>query len=334
VKSTAALTAKVSNVAGGVFHLFSTSLSDDQELPISGVEIVIDNYGLSGRTDKNGNLTFLLDNVKLLPENLTLTARFEGSEWYLPVTTEGEVIFEPVASLAFVIPLIAPPLVTTVFVYAMHLRKKRRALHQTGIMEALKEGAILEEKRTYGPQKMQPLRIVFPDIKDRFPNIWGAKEKLNIEIVLDKSVLRNIQQRTVEVFIDEERIAATPLSQQGRAELSHVFNEKGEHRIRAILPRTSLDAEIKLRVVEYREEIIRLYKEFLEELTSYGIYAQKEMTAREIESLILETDELNPEALHDVTNCFEKAEYSNRLPIRKDYEIMYLSLKESDRDVE
>ncbi len=185
---------------------------------------------------------------------------------------------------------------------------------------------------------MQPLKIVLPDIEAQFPNVWGVKEKLHIEIVLDKGVLEKIQKKEVEVLIDEENVASVRLSQRGRAELSHVFIKKGEHKMQAILPRTSgrrpWNAEIKISVVDYREEIIRLYNEFLVKLASYGIHARNEMTAREIESLILRMGDFSSEAPCKVTTCFEKAEYSSHLATRKDYEIMYLSLKELNIDVE
>ncbi|TET27092.1 MAG: hypothetical protein E3J73_03220 [Candidatus Bathyarchaeum sp.] len=331
VKSKTRLTTKTSNIAGGMFLLFSTSISDDHDLPIQRAEIVVDDYGLSWKTDKNGNLTFLLDTIELWPANLLLTARFEGSESYLPVTTEKEVVLEPIISLPFFIPLVSPILFVMVFVYAKHIVRRSQAFRQTSDMEVVKERVMVEEEPIYKPQKMQPLKIVFPDIGPEFPNVWGIRAKLHIEIVLDKSVLEKIQKRDVEVLIDEETVASVRLSQQGRAELSHMFIKNGEHQMRVILPRTPgrrpWNAEIKLRVVDYGEEIIRLYNESLVKLTSYGIHPRKEMTAREIESLILKTSDFSPEALRKVTICFEKAEYSNHLATRKDYETMYLSLK-------
>jgi hypothetical protein len=204
-------------------------------------------------------------------------------------------------------------------------------------MEGVKARAMAEEP-IYEPPKRQPLKIVLPDIKAPLPNVWSVKDKLRIEIVLDKDVLKKTQKRKVEVLIDEETVASVGLSQQGRAELSYVFLRKGEHKVRAFLPRTSrrrpLNTEIKVRVVDYREEIIRLYNEFLEKLVEYGIRPRNEMTAQEIESLILRMNDFSSEALRKVTTCFEKAEYSNHPLTREDYEAMYLSLKELNIDVE
>jgi hypothetical protein len=155
--------------------------------------------------------------------------------------------------------------------------------------------------------------------------------------VLDKSVFERKQKRDVEVLIDQETVAPVRLSRQGRAELSHIFITKGEHKVEAILPRKPdeppLNAEIKLRIVDYEEEIIRLYNEFLQKLSSHGIHVQNEMTAREIESLILRTNDFSSEALRTVTTCFEKAKYSNHLPTREDYKTMFLSSRRLNSDI-
>jgi hypothetical protein len=64
------------------------------------------------------------------------------------------------------------------------------------------------------------------------------------------------------------------------------------------------------------------------------MYVRNEMTAREIERRMLNTGDFDSETLREVTTCFEKAEYSNHLTARKDYEIMYHSLKKLNVDVE
>lgn len=338
VKSKTRLITKVSSIAGGMFLLYSASISDDHGMPIQKAEIVVDNYGVSWKTDKNGNLTFLLDTIELWPANLLLTARFEGSELYLPVTIEKEIIIEPVISLPFLVPLVSSTLVAMGFAYVKHLVRRRQTLQQVGSMEVVKERATVEEEPIPRPQKKQPLGIVLPDIGGQFPNVWGVRAKLRIEIVLDKSALKKTLERNVEVLVNEEKVASVELSQQGRTELSHVFVKKGEQKVRAILSRTSRrrpwNAEVKLRIVDYGEEIIRLYKEFIEKMASNGIHLENEMTAREIESLILGVGGFSPEALRKVTVCFEKTEYSDHLATRKDYEVMHLSLGELNIDVE
>lgn len=339
VKSKTKMTTKVSHVSGGMFLLFSIALSDDHDLPIQRAGIVVDNYGLSWKTDTNGNLTFLLDTVRLWPESLALTARFEGSELYFPVTIEKEFVLEPFIGLPFLIPLVAPTLATLGFAYAKHqmeTRTRTQSVRHTSDMEEKEETTA--EEIIYEHQARQPLKIFLPDVETRFPNVWGVNDKLRLRILLDENVLEKTQEREADVFIDERNVASLRLSEQGGAELSYVFTEKGEHSVRAILPRTSGHrpwiAEVKIRIVDYREEIITLYNEFLESLASHDIHARNEMTAREIESLILKTGDFSPEALSRVTTCFEKTEYSSNRTTRNDYETMYLSVKDVNVDAE
>ncbi len=338
VKSKTTLTTTVSEIAGGMFLLFSASLCDDHDQPIRGEEIVIGNYGLSWKTDRNGNLTFLLDTVKLWPENPVLNARFEGSRLYLPDTAVKEVVLEPVVSLPFVIPLVFPTLVVMAFVCVKQYNRRRHALRQTVRMEVVEELTAIEDEFIHRPHEMKPLRFVLPDIDAAFPNVWGVQDKLRIEIILDKDALGSIENKEVEVLIDEEVFPSISLSQLGCAELSHVFAKKGEHKVRASVPSTSKpqswNAEIKIRVVDYGEEIIRLYNEFLRKLASFSIPVQNEMTAREIERLVLDSGNFDSAPLHEATTCFEKAEYSNHLIARTDYEMIYLCLKKLNVDVE
>jgi hypothetical protein len=336
VKAKTTLTVKVYEVAGGMFLLFSASLHDDHNMSIQGAEIVLNNYGLSGKTDENGNLKLILDTVKLWPENVTLNAKFEGSTIYLPATNEREVFLEPLTSLPFLIPLVAPILVAVTFAYAKHFLKKRQEVQRLSRLGAVeKEAATTVEKDayrfTYQPEEKQPLKIIFPDIKAPFPNVWGLKDKLCMEIMLENDLLEKTEKRKVEVFIDKKRFASSELSHQGRARLFHTFHVKGEHKVQALLSeehRQILRGETKVRIVDYREEVIRLYNEFLKKLADYGVIAWKEMTAREIENFALRMGGFNPKVLQKITFCFEKAEYSNHLLNREDYEIMYLSLKE------
>ncbi len=151
VKSKTKLATKVSGLAGGMFLLFSASLSDDHDLPIEGANIVVDNYGLSWRTDRDGNLTFLLDTLELRAENRVLTAGFEGSELYLPVTAQEEVGFEPITSLPFLIPLFAPTLVAVAFMCAKHYIGRQQALQQISAVEVARESVVVEEEIINSP---------------------------------------------------------------------------------------------------------------------------------------------------------------------------------------
>lgn len=331
IKSKTSLNTKISDVAGGMFVLFSASLSDDHNVPIQGAGISVDNYGLSLKTGENGTLQVLLDNARLWPDNSTLTASFDGSELYLPVATEKRIVLEQWTSLPLLVPLAAPSLVILAVVYSKHLSRKRQTLQQVNLTVKTEERDIAKAKPA-ASQKPQPLKIVLPDIPSQFPLVWGINEKLRIEIALDENLLEKTQTREVEVSVDAGKRVPLIFSKQGRAEYSCVFVEKGVHEIRArfseVSERLALNAEAGLRVVDYEEETLRLYNEFLGKLSSQGIDIREEMTAQEIERLVLSEGNFDADSLHKVTTCFENAEYSNHLVTREDYENLYLSLKE------
>ena len=93
-------------------------------------------------------------------------------------------------------------------------------------------------------------------------------------------------------------------------------------------------AERELRVVDYREEIVSLYGAFLEFLNEKHVEISDEMTAREIENLLVSTGEFDPESVQKVADCFERAEYSMHPIRRKDYETIYTSLTELEFDAD
>jgi hypothetical protein len=163
-------------------------------------------------------------------------------------------------------------------------------------------------------------------------------------VAVDKSILEKVGKAEVEVTVDGKSLAQASFLQQGSGlfSFSHVFSTKGEHKIGAVLRtqsmwghnRPPLETEIGLRIVDYSEETIRLYGEFLKKLSGHDIDARDAMTAREIESLILNAKVFSPEYVGVATDCFEKTEYSSSLARRYDYERMYLSLKEAQIIVE
>ncbi|UCG45820.1 MAG: transglutaminase domain-containing protein [Candidatus Bathyarchaeota archaeon] len=338
VKSRITLMTEVSDVAGGLLTLFSASVLDDHDMPVQEEEVAIDDYGLSWKTDSNGNLTFLLSTIKLWPANTRLTARFEGSELYLPAAEETQLISKPAISIPFLMPLTAPTLAILAFMSARRLARKRQAYHQISEMDSVLDELRVKPDLAPKPLGAQFLWFVLPDIGDQLPNVWGVKDKLRIGVTLNKSGLEEARTSEVKIWIDEEKATLIKLSRQGHSELSHIFTEKGEHRVRAILERglekVPWKAELELRVVEYQEEIVRLYNKFLEGLGEYGVNQKDEKTAREIQRLILRVDGFNANALDRLTACFEKAEYSSHMVGRQDYEAMYASLKELGFDFE
>lgn len=331
VKSRVKSTIRIYDVAGGMFHLLHTSLSDDHSVPIPEAKVTVDGYALSGKTDSNGNLAFLLDNVKLWPANLTLAVRFDGSDLYLPAESEETVFLTPMVSLPFLIPLVAPVLAAALLTSAKYVVRSRRAVPSTHDVE-LNSSVAMGRVHQSELHSAQQVSILLPDIGAQFPNLWGVNEKLRIQIIVNDKALQQIPEKEVVVSVDNEPVASGIQLQKGSTEVSCLLTTKGEHIIRTALYMTSgsqsSTAEITVRAVDYREEIVRLYGEFLKKMARDGVHVRREMTGREIEALVSETGNYNANVLRRVTSCFERAEYSDYSTSREDYETMYSSIGE------
>jgi len=301
----------------------SASLLDDHGLPIPEANIFIENYGLAGKTDNEGNVKFLLDTVRLLPENISLTLRFEGSDTYLPAMTSVTITAEPVIPIVFLLPFIISVTIAISFVAKRSLFYTSKTIEL--IDEQQKELLPVElDQRTF-------FTISFPDIRSPFPNVWGVGEKLRIECLPNERMRKRAEGRTVEFLVNDKKTAKSILSKRYTT-FSHVFKKKGVYQVAARLINKSqhptATAEATLRIVDYREEIIDLYIGFLQILDQKHLEIEDEMTAREIENLLLNTGKFDEKILQKVTDCFEKTEYSIHSIERKDYETMYQSLKE------
>lgn len=300
----------------------SVSLFDDHELPVSEADIFIEKYGLAGKTDIDGNVKFLLDTVRFLPENISLKLRFDGSDIYLPIATSVTVAAEPVIPITLLLPVIISVAVVLAFVTNRSLLYKKRA-----------KVAITQQQE----KKETLLRISFPDIRNSFPNVWGVREKLRIECLPNGRMRKKAEGSTVELFVNGKKTVKSVLL-EGCATFSQIFERKGTYQVTARLidksqPQT-VDAETTLRIVDYREEIVDLYRALLQFIDQKYVEIEDEMTAREIECLLLDTDKFDAESLQKVTDCFEKAEYSIHSIERKDYETIYQSLKELKSDAD
>lgn len=303
----------------------SASLLDDHGLPIPEADISLEHHSLIGRTDRNGKVSFLLDTIRFLPENISLTLRFEGSNMYFPTVTSVTVVAEPAIPIAFLLPVVILVAVVLAFVTNRSIFNKKAAM-------------VLMTKQQDKQEDL--LRINFPDIRNSFPNVWGVGEKLCIRCCVRKlygRIRKKAEGRTVELFVDGEKIARSALSKES-ATFSQIFEKKGVYQLTArlidISQPTTVTAEATLRVVDYREEIVDLYGAFLEFMDKEYVEIRDEMTAREIESLLLNTGKFNARSLQNVTQCFEKTEYSLHSIERNDYEEIYLSLEELKIDAQ
>ena len=163
-------------------------------------------------------------------------------------------------------------------------------------------------------------RIRFPQISEPFPVIWGENEALDVIIESKDGATDNVA-----LDIDGQMRQEVKL-ENGKAQV-RLKLDKGEHRITVGAKDSTVEPSwAVIRIVDYREEIVRMFNEmYLNYSSRYDGIGDK-MTPRELEVAIgLEMPETNRKALDAAVTIFEFANYSLHAMRRRDYERMYQS---------
>jgi len=318
----------------GNLLIISAHLFDDKMLPLKGQTIIIENLGLSSQTGNDGKTEFSLDfPQEILPEDISYIVSFKGSNEYLGSRTSIKIITEPnpiiflLIFTAVCVVILKENLIPKSF--TKDFRKKDRAKVLTKIPDSF---FFEKDLKKISSQ----LRICFPEIGDSLPKIWGIKDKLLINCYWEND-LETVSQDKLKIFVNNNCVFEKMVDGNRSFAFYNVFDKKGLQKITAALYDESNNlkeaTEITLCIVDYREEIIRLYQMFLHTLLKIDVNVKDYMTAREIEHL---SQKIGADSLIAgcITECFEEAEYSHHSISRKNYEKIYLALKESEVDVD
>jgi hypothetical protein len=175
------------------------------------------------------------------------------------------------------------------------------------------------------------LKIEFPWINRVFPDVWGIGDELEIFCVLLDPNGNEMVAKSLEVTIGSETLKTTT-DDSGTVKLRHTFKQKGEYNIKARFSGETkgenIRSERNLRIVDYREEIVSLFKHLTGWLSDFGIKFEYEATPREIQRATLHSKEgLPAESLEYSISYFEEADFSTHTIRRNAYEGMYLAQK-------
>jgi hypothetical protein len=165
-------------------------------------------------------------------------------------------------------------------------------------------------------------QLSFPRIREPFPNIWGVDEPLELAISCKDEAIGEAM-----MSIDGEE-ARKVLLENGRATVSLKLT-KGDHKVTVSAltgAGPSGDSWVNVRIVDYREEIVRMFNALCRRFMPGGIGAGDELTPRELErSVGAQMPETKRRQLDAVVTTFELANYSVHEIRRKDFERMYTS---------
>jgi hypothetical protein len=159
-------------------------------------------------------------------------------------------------------------------------------------------------------EKREAILIDFPQIESPLPNVWGRDEDLVIRIRVKEGV--DLVDNLVHLNIDGEETILSLVD--NLAELKWRFKEKGEYKMKALayLPQNvTLEGYKEIRIVDYREEIIRLFNMEFNLVRGDLDKLEIHFTARDFQRML--KDHLPPGAgtpLERMINLFEEADYS------------------------
>ncbi|HMK47552.1 MAG TPA: hypothetical protein VK436_13075 [Methanocella sp.] len=223
-------------------------------------------------------------------------------------------------SKALTIILIAAILLAAIMAAAFIIIHKHRGKRMAGT--APSSETVIECTSSGAAGSNDRYAIRFPQILDPFPPTWGMGEPLEMSITsLDPGLITAI------FSIDGTDTRAVRL-ENGTSTVTLSLS-KGCHRISAGSPNDPQflsGSWTEVRIVDYREEIVRLFNEMFQSFKSCMAGIRNEMTAGEIErSAGGQIPKAKQRLLSVAVEKFEVANYSLHDVGREEYESMYIS---------
>ena len=183
-----------------------------------------------------------------------------------------------------------------------------------------------------GRRRSALIYIELPQIATPLPLVWGVDEALDIRITLRDVLQMPVPHRVLEVSFDgDQRNKET--DPDGLCSISHTFHSKGVSTIAIKLRKDTefreSSKELSLRIVDYREEVVRLFNDALQSLRKRGVNLSPDTSPREMERLVSQQwDRSSRDPIEQVVECFEEADYSMHTIIRGHFVRMYLAYRQ------
>ncbi len=168
-------------------------------------------------------------------------------------------------------------------------------------------------------------RKAAPDLAD----VWGIGEEVSVTVRMTDEEERAVAGAIVDVSVGGDAVTELAIvGNDGTYTFSLSISEPGEYPVsvefggdEAYLP--SSESRV-LRIVEFREEIVRLYNVFLDWAKERADDVTEQSTPREVEVILVSQGLPVPQkALDELISRFEEADYSEHPIARRHYEAMY-----------
>lgn len=176
----------------------------------------------------------------------------------------------------------------------------------------------------------QPTHLAITFMKDSpdLADVWGVGEEVTIEFHLTDEDGGDLGGELLQVSFGEEQPAPIATDEKGRSHVAWTAHSPVDCIVRAEFTgddeRLAANATRELRIVDFREEIVRLYNVFTAWTEPRISDYSKQLTPREVEARIIsEGLHVDERALDQLISRFEEADYSEHPIGRRHYEAMY-----------
>ena len=333
------IVAPLERVRPGKETPLQVSLYDDMGAGIAGATVT-NSQGQAAVTDAMGAALMLLtvpDTKDLLAVPVTFT--YAGDDSYLPLNYFVGVPVTP-TSFNWLLWVVTPALLVAVaaawFAGRMlggsalpvpvpaALARVISERDEAAEVEATEETEEVELPPEPAPTSLS-VTIVTP--APDLPAVWGPGEEVGAVVRLATEEGAPLSGQSVEVKGPEGSVEALNTDAQGNATAAWTAGALGDYTITAAFAGSRdyepSDGSQGFRVVDFREEIVRLYQDF-EAWAAEQVPESEGKTPREVEALLVGAGvRMDQRALDEVISRFEEADYSEHPIVRGHYEAMY-----------
>ena len=331
-------------VRPGTETLVQATLLDDEERGITGARL-LSSQGKQTVTDNSGVAQMVVavpDDPDALTARVTFT--FEGDGSHLPLDYRASIaITQPSFNWMLLVGL--PVIVIAILLSGYMARRLGPALFSGGGRPVDREGegtvavtalpefgaADVEELEAEPLPEPDPTRLELllePPAPD-LPAVWGEGEQVTVLVALSVEDGPGLASSPVELEIPGNERITLQTDEAGRCGYTWQADVPGDHEFTAYFEESDLylasTASVPFRVVDFREEIVRLYNEFVA-WAGERIGRTSGRTPRELEALLSTSGEpADFRAVDEIISRFEEADYSEHEIGRRQYESMYRS---------
>ena len=172
------------------------------------------------------------------------------------------------------------------------------------------------------------IRIVFDKTAPDLADVWGVAEDVRITLSVTDGEESAIARAIVAVSVAGDDPSLLVADEDGACTFSWSGGEPGEYPVSVEFGGDDKykpsSASRSLWIVDFREEIVRLYDDFLEWAKDRATGVTEQATPREVEVMLVSQGlPIAQRALDELISRFEEADYSEHPIARRHYEAMY-----------